>query len=38
MMRCVVVIKIMSTMSKDKGCKTKENDSNKVLIDDVSGG
>ncbi len=32
-----VVIKIMSRMRKDKGCKTKEDDSNKLLIDDVSG-
>jgi hypothetical protein len=33
-----VVIKIMSRMiRKDKRCKTKESDSNKLLIDNISG-
>ena len=31
------VVKIMSRMSKDKGYKTKEADSNKLLIKDISG-
>ena len=32
------VVKIMSRMRKDKGYTMKENDSNKLLIEDISGG
>jgi hypothetical protein len=32
------VVKIMNRMRKDKGYAMKENDSNELLIEDISGG